>query len=247
MEKDKFDSKSIKGEVLGQIENHQLKMKPRSRFVLKTILAVLGMLILFLVLCYLVGLGWFVLRQSGLAFLPSFGWSGLVVLILSLPWLIILTVIVFVFLLQALLRQYPAAYRKPLLISLLAIVFLAGLVGLWTASFDFHHNLWRVREGPARVLYRDYALPFLGETYVGEILEVTDEGLVIISDLNQEKKILISEETRLPRGSGFAVGRRVVVWGEHADGEVRAKGVRPANGRFHETEDFNRRPSRPRE
>src|SRR3989344_3614541 len=114
--------RSIKEEVIARIKRGETIMRPRWHFVLRAMLYALGVLIAALALVYLASFIMFVLRETGLLFVPSFGFRGVGVFLFSLPWFLILLSLVFVFVLEVLVRRYAFAYRKPLLYSVFGIV-----------------------------------------------------------------------------------------------------------------------------
>ncbi len=232
MNKNNFELNPIKEKVLERIKNQRLKMKPRWHFILKTILMVGGALIILLTLIYLISLIGFVLHQSGLTFLPAFGWPGLMILLSSLPWFILAGIIIFIGVLGLLVRHHPISYRKPLIYSLLAILILITIGGLISLEFGFHQNVWqRINKGPMEFLYRS-AMPHPENVHIGLIEGMTEEEITIINDLNEKISVSVSSETRFPRGMGFQVGDQVIIWGRRDNGSIRAFGMGRFDNRF---------------
>src|SRR3989344_2081055 len=128
---DKPHKKSIHEAVLERIRGGEVTMRPRWHFMLKATLVVAGIALAGLTLLFVVSLAMFALRASGVWFMPAFGWHGFAVFLWSLPKLLILLAIVFIIILELLVRHYAFAYRRPLLISALMVIALALLGGFW--------------------------------------------------------------------------------------------------------------------
>ncbi len=222
--------KSIKDIVLSKIESGKAKMKPRWHFILKASLMVLGAIILALALLYLSSFIVFVLRQTGVLFAPAFGLRGIGAFLFSIPWLLVITTLVFLVLLAVLVRQYSFTYRKPLVYSLLGLVILVIIGTFIIPRFGVHQFIYRqAREANlpfAGPFYRDYGMREFADIHAGVVKELTDDGFILIGRDDNELKIIVSEETRFPRGIDFAEGNEVVVLGEEENGVIEAFGIR---------------------
>ncbi len=114
--------------IIEKIKNSQIKMKPKWRFALKSfLLVVLSLLLLFLLL-FLVS---FILR------------FGLFISFRVFPWMILLFVIGFVVLLEFLISRYAAAYRRPVIYSVIAIIVIIFLAGGVMNMLRFHEMIER--------------------------------------------------------------------------------------------------------
>ena len=86
---------SMKNDVLKAIQAGQVKMRPKWQFITKAALMVLGVVLAALATLYLVSFIVFILRQTGVLFVPAFGPGAFGVFFMSLPWLLILLAAVF--------------------------------------------------------------------------------------------------------------------------------------------------------
>src|SRR4030042_4792350 len=132
---------SLQNSILEKIKSGQAKIRPKWHFVLKTLLLAAGVLFGTLALLYLASFVLFVLRQTGSWFLPSFGWRGIMVFLISMPWLLVILGVVFIILLELLVRHYSFAYRNPLLYSLLGIIVFVIIASVFVAKTSFHEGL----------------------------------------------------------------------------------------------------------
>ena len=226
--------KSIHDEVLTKIKSGTVFMRPRWHFVLKTILAFLGFVLLLLLLLYLASFVVFILYQSGVWFVPAFGFYGMFVALRSLPWLLIFVGILFVGALEILVRRYSFAYRKPLLYSLLGVVGFVMLATVAVAKTGIHEGFFlRAREDRlplAGKLYRGYGLQKDKNIQPGVIKEIIDEGFTMENKEGKMITVTIDSDTRFPLGMDFEKGDKVVVLGEDdgkGDAEkIKAHGIR---------------------
>lgn len=206
-------------------------MRPKWHFILKAALALAGIAILILALLYLASFFLFVLRQTGLLFMPEFGWRGFGVFFVSLPWLIILAVIIFISLLEILVRKYSFAYSKPLVYSLIIIVAFVFIGGLVVSRTGLHQSIFcyaKRQKLPFDSLYNGYGPQHFKEIHTGIISEITDSGFSLSSNRGETVRVVLSPETRLPAGAGFQAGDLMVVFGDRDDGLVKAFGARRA-------------------
>jgi len=221
--------KSIKDAVLKKISANKIEMKPKWVFVLKSIMGIVLVLILALVFLFISSFTLFVFNQNGISSTPSFGFLGLAVLLKTLPWLLLLLVIIFLVSLEALVKRYSFGYRNPLVYSVGLIVLLAVLGSVLISGFEFHERLFeRARNSRLPLVgywYREYGTPSLEHTQVGIIKDINDSELVLTSLNGEDITIKISEETNFPKGRNLRSGDRIMVIGENEDGVVEAQGL----------------------
>ena len=228
--------KQIRDQVLEAIKSGRVAMRPRWRFVLKAVLGVLGGALLFLALLYLVSFIIFALRRTGVWFVPIFGARGWFVFLVSLPWILIIFSLIFIVVLEILVRRYSFAYRRPLLYSALGIIFLVLLGGVIVASTPFHGRVFRYAVGNrtpfAGDFYRGFGMPHFQDTYPGTITEVASTSFMMQDPQGEVLKIFISQKTRLPLGMDLEAGDAVVVFGPREGDTINAFGMREVDEDF---------------
>src|SRR3990167_8644737 len=131
----------IKAKILAAIESGKVTMRPRWHFVLQATLVICGLVIVLLALLFLTSFIIFSLRNTGVWFAPSFGYRGIGVFLTSLPWLLIGLTVIFVVLLEILVKKYSFAYRQPLLYSALALVLIVTIGGVAIAQTPFNRGV----------------------------------------------------------------------------------------------------------
>jgi hypothetical protein len=228
--------KSIKDSVLHIIKQGEVKMRPKWHFILNGILLGVGTALVVFTLLYLASFILFILRQNGIWFLPSFGFRGLGLLFFSLPWILILTAVIFIFILELLVRQYSFAYRRPLFYSALGVILLVVIGGFVIAQTDLHPGFYRTaREGHlpfAGKFYRDFGMGSPDNVCPCQVKEITENGFKATDPHDQEVTVVITPETKFPLGTNFAAGDEVLVIGDRKDEVIMAEGIRKIDDTF---------------
>lgn len=224
----------FKNNILERIKTGELDMKPHWHFVLKTVLFVLGTIIVALLAVYLLSFLFFSLHQTGVWFTPSFGFVGLSYFVMSSPWILISFTLVFLLLLYLLVSRYSFSYKRPLVFSMIGVTVFALLGSLLIQQTPMHRNIQNFAErhnlpGVAPV-YRSLAGERPKGLVLGTVIEVTDSGFVIESDKGEMIRVEISSATRQKPGSVYEVGDTVFVFGKLENGVIEAVGVRPHTG-----------------
>lgn len=225
----------IRDLVLEKIKTGKAHMRPRWHFVLKTVLAVTGLVIIAVVAVYVASFVVFVFHHTGMEFLSGFGLRGLGRLLISLPWIVIGLGLVFVGILELLVRHYPFAYRKPLLYSLVGVVGVVVAGSFVVAKTSFHEGLlMRVRQGRLPIvapLYRGFELERGRHTHIGSITTFVDEGLRMKDRAGDDLFVIVNSDTSFPRGVDFQEGDFIFVLGDRDRDTIKALGIRRINDR----------------
>ncbi|MBU3925378.1 hypothetical protein KJ854_05620 [Patescibacteria group bacterium] len=150
------NQKSIKESILSVIKSGQVKMRPRWHFVLKTALAAFGVIILVLTVLYLASFIIFVLRQTGVLFVPAFGLQGWFAFFTNLPIFLIGLLIVFIIVLELLVRHYAFAYRRPLLYSAVGIFILVFAGVMVIENTSFHGGMSKYAEKTEKLMSENF-------------------------------------------------------------------------------------------
>ena len=150
---------SVRGRVLASIENGRVFMRPKWQFLALSALVVLGAVVVVGAAIFLASFVLVVLERNGLWALSGFGPRGLRALLFHLPWLVIGTAALAVIVLEVLVRQFSFGYRRPILLTLAALVFMVTAGSFVLARTAFHPLLMRrAAEG---------GLPFVAPLYRG--------------------------------------------------------------------------------
>jgi len=234
----KGNEEEVKENVLDEIKSGHIKMRPRWHFILGAVLAILGICIIGLVLLFLGSFILFSMRQTGSFFAPSFGFRGWFVFLRTIPWILVLLALLFVIVLEVLVRKYSFTYRKPLLYSVLALVALVLLGSFLFSLAPFHRQIFdfsrRHRgEGPPFVgeFYRGFGLTHFDDIHRGTVTDVGQNSFILQDLRDQTSTVLVSSTTELPPEGMPKKGNLVVVLGsEQKEGVIEAIGVHLING-----------------
>ncbi len=223
-------TQKIQAKVLTAIKRGEIVMRPRWHFVLKTVLATLGFIILFLVLIYLMSLIMFGLRETGILFAPGFGWYGMIVFLKSLPWILIILIGVFLIVLELLVQKYSFAYRRPLLYSAgIMVVIILGTAWMLARTPLHVVMMHRMEMRPLPVmhnLYREIREPVWNNAEVGKIIFFTNKGFDMKNPRQEVIIVSIHPGTRIIAREALQVGDRVIVVGKKIGSTIEALGVR---------------------
>lgn len=225
---------SIQENVLKAIEAGKIKMLPKWHFVLRAALVIVGIVLISLVLLYLVSFIIFILRQTGTLFIPGSGLYGINLFLESTPWLLVGIAVVFIVLLQILIKKYAFGYGKPLMYSAIGIIIFVIFGGALVEMSPLHRNLFRQAEDRglpfAGAIYKQYGTRRIGNITIGPIVEVIDTGYKIESRENENVNVIVTPQTRMPIGITFKLGDIIVVFGHRKDNMVSADGIRIFDG-----------------
>ncbi len=224
------DKSSIHASVLSAITNGTVRMRPHWHFVVRSLGLALGVLCLGVLGIFLISFIVFALHQSGVWFVPPFGMLGIGVLLRSFPWLLVVIALVAVVVLEALVRRYAFAYRKPILYSSLGIILVVLLGGFALAQTPVHRLMFQRAQthalpiaGP---LYRDYGTRRPNNMVSGVVRDVSSDGYVVEVAEGELIVVATTSETRSWGRMMFAPGDEIVVLGSAQRGVLRARGIR---------------------
>lgn len=222
-------NKSIKDQILESIETGKVAMKPRWHFVMRAALLIVGTVLASLALLYVVSFAVFMLRESGALFAPTFGLRGLEEFLLSLPVLFVILALVFIVVLEVLVRRYEFAHRKPLVYSVLGITLLVVIGGIVIDRVHIHEGLFRhAQEGSLPFggpLYRKFGEPSHRNVIVGTITETTDSGFSMYSHHREVFMVVVTNNTDLPTKE-LVEQDFVAVFGPRQQNIIQAVGIK---------------------
>jgi hypothetical protein len=226
---------SIRDNILKSIEAGTVTMKPKWHFVLQAVLLVAGIVLAVLALLYLISFIIFILHQTGAWFVPGFGLSGVNEFLISFPWLIVLVAIIFIVLLEILVRRYSFGYQKPLLYTTVGILALVTVGGFVVAATPLHRSLFdsaRLEHLPiGGGFYKQFGTPHRNNVAIGSITEIEDDTGYLIQDRRDMIfEIIYGNDTDFPDGQDFQVGDSIAVFGNRNANTIQAVGIKKVTG-----------------
>lgn len=232
--------KSISELVAAAAKSGKLKMRPKWHFVLRAVLWLAGTMVAALAVLYLLSLFFFVARETGIWVAPIFGWRGILIFLMSIPWVLVLSVLFFIVILEILVRHYSFAYRLPLLYSAIAILLVVVAGSVIVAGTPLHGILSHCSpempfrgDDPAEMagrpcgtgFYRDLGPRRFDNIHSGVIGEISETEFVIVNRQRENLRVIVTKKTRLPFGENFSAGDTVVVIGNRHGDQIEAFGV----------------------
>lgn len=228
----------IQKSVLEKIRAGGVSMHSRAYFILRIILvSVIALVVLagaFFVLSFVI----FSVHESGVRFLLEFGERGLMTFVTLFPWTSLLLFVLFLVVLEFLVRRYTSAYRLPLLRIFLWIL-VVGITGSMLIGFTPLHSFLLSEADNDQ-------LPILGALYEqvhdshtdqgvyrGDVTSVVGSTFVISHNDTDRDSDEGSWTIAPPAGfdlTSLAIGDKVYVAGQLMHGVVYAYGVRVVPG-----------------
>ena len=219
----------VKHKVLTKIKCGEVTMRPRWHFVLKSTLAILGLLIVALWLVYLESFILFLLIGTGVVFVPAFGVHGLVTFLLSAPWLLIVVAVLFVLVLEYLVCCHSFGYRRPLLYSVFGIVGVTVVGAVLVAQTDIHYlAMEKAKDSKLPfmgMMYREYGLRPHKDVHVGVVSSTTPTGFILRSRMGSEYRVVVGTTTS-HKSITPKHGQRILILGTDKGGTIEAVGIR---------------------
>lgn len=227
--------KEFKEKILEKIKKGEVKMKPKIYFVLKTILFA-GIFGLFLIFSFFfLSFIHFHLISSGIWYLPKFGIEGFFVFLKSLPWFLMILAIFLILILEILSRKFSFSFKRPILISLLTIIFIVFLGSFLFTKSNIHPRLLlESKEGkippPISPIYLKYGMPKFKEFHRG-IIEKVSTSSVFIRKPDGEA-LEVNFEKPLPYFGKFKEGEGLMIFGKRENGKIKKFKIKKINDEF---------------
>ncbi|MFZ2621336.1 MAG: hypothetical protein WAX85_00015 [Minisyncoccia bacterium] len=159
MNETKTENNSLKEKILKKIEAGEVSMKPKTIFIIKTVLIASVICLIFLVTVVLVSYMTFSIQTGGRMFLLGFGKRGLIQFLLMFPWILLTINAVLLIILDLLLKHFKFGYNRPLIYIFLTTLVVITILGSVINYTPFHRNLLRRAE--------EKHLPVFGSFYSG--------------------------------------------------------------------------------
>ncbi len=204
---DPSEEQAIQKNVLDAIASGRIKMHSRAYFVLQTVLAIVGGIILGLFLIYIVGFAIFLLRESGALLAPGLGFAGWYIFFRSVPWLLVVLSLIFLLVLVILINHYAFAYQRPLLYSLLGIMIIVTAASFYISFYQFNPPI-------LGAYYNGYNSGELTDVHRGEIVVLAANGFVLQGLSGETSTVLFGAGMAPAAESDLRAGDLVVVFGD---------------------------------
>lgn len=221
---------TVKNKILHIVENNNIRMIPRWKFVLYSSFGIIGLIFSFLLLLFIVSLILFILSRYGFMYLPLFGFGAALHVLTGVPLILGVVGLVLVVFIEILSRHYAFSFRKPLITTLGCIIILSLSIGFIVSLTPLHrtmhayaraHHIDRFGDMYKRPpLRKDDARAILR----GEVISTTTDSLTL-SLFNNESRVVYATAT----GQSFSslhTGDDVVIFGVMSNGRFDVMRVR---------------------
>lgn len=129
---------NLKTKILDAVQKNNLTMIPKWKFVLYSLLGIVGVVFAFLLVVFVVSLILFVLSRYGFMYMPFFGAAHIFQTIGAVPPLLFFVAVLLIILIEVLSRQYAFSFKRPLLVTVLSVTLLATVVGFVVSETKAH-------------------------------------------------------------------------------------------------------------
>ncbi len=240
---DNKNQENLNASLMEKIKSGEVKMKPKVYFISKSVGFILIAVLLFLITIFLVSFIIFFVRGSGLWFLPGFGWPGIRMMLLQLPWFLIAVCAGLVILLEVLISRLGFAYRRPLVYSILVLLVLATTIGILVSKTPLHVSAFRAaveNKLPfAGLLYRSYGAMDTPNFMNGRVAVPSDgpQKMQVETADGQTFEVEIPTSTNVMMLKPGPIHRddMIMIMGERSGSKIKAFGLRALEK---EEEDF---------
>ncbi len=235
------DVSQFKDQILEKIKSEELKMKPKMHFVFKSALYIISLILGTIFLIYLLSFLLYFFNAQSLEHTRDFGFYGLKIFLVSLPWIIIILSLILFIILEILVRHFKFGYKKPIIYSLSAIIIFMSLTSLVIAKTSLHNNLNNAslkqklpvmqnlynKYSNVELMHRGVARDVKPERFILEKREHDNSNDDGEHEYEKEEKyiVIITERTRLKPGVKINDGDTVIVVGREHDDEIIAEGI----------------------
>lgn len=238
----------FKKDILKKIKDGEIDMKPRWHFVLRSLLLILGIVTFVLLGIYILSFVFFFMQQSGVGFMPLYGFHGIIMFVVNSPWLLIVFAGSALVILQLLVHKYSFSYRQPMVYTVIGVIVLV-LLGSYAIEKTLLHQRLQgfVEQNKIPVfgsLYRGIDDHRPKNIVIGTIEEINEGDLTIESEKDGMVQVFILDETSRHPGVLFEIGNNILVFGKREGSVIEAIGIRPAPKDF---DDFGFGPKLPKD
>lgn len=222
--------KSMSDRLLEHIEKGDIAMKPKWHFALRSAALIVGTVLSVLAVMYIASFIIFMLHESGAWFVPGFGLRGLGAFILSLPWLLVVLSLLFIILIEILIRKFEFGYGKPLIYSAAGLIVFIFIGAVIVSQTSLHEGLMERADRNdlpfAGSMYRTFGRPKPGNIATGMVIELTEDGFKLQEPGERITKVIVVPETNVTFEDDILLEDILTVFGKRDQDTITARGIR---------------------
>ncbi len=213
--------------VMKKIKKQEVKMRPRAYFVAGSMLLGAGVVGVMMLAVLFTGMVFFRLRMQGALGYLRFGSMGLAHFVKIFPWRTVGLAGIGLMGGSYLLRKQGKTYKIGLGWLVLGVIVTVLGLGLLIDKVGVNEKL---QKGRVKSLYE---MRFKTEDWlVGEVAEIGEKSLLVVTPAGEEVKVSFSKKTKMPAKGRLGVGDKVRAMGEMKDGVFEAEGIMPGGLRW---------------
>lgn len=226
----RIKSIDIKKAVLDKIKSKNIKPHSKFYFTFKNALTVATIAIIFLVLLFITSFVFFALKTSELWFLPIFGIKGIGILLANFPWILVLIIVILTALLEILANRFNFVFFRPLLYSILIIVFVVITFGFFLNDTPLHSFIYEKAKkenlGVIKPFYDEFARPNPVDFHPGTVAEEIKDNMFTLELADRTIiQVKISEDTKMRKDFKIYKGGRLLIIGRITNGILGAEAI----------------------
>ena len=150
------ENKNIKDQVILKIRAGEISMKPKLYFWILAIALIVMSILTFLTSCLLISFIIFSLVASGKVLLLGFGIKGFLLFFLLFPWHLLIIEIIFILILEWLIKKFRFGYRSSLSKLVFVILLISIIVSILINITPLHQDFERRAQQKELPLVGDY-------------------------------------------------------------------------------------------
>ena len=226
---------SIRDGVISKIKRGEVKMRPKSYFISKTVLIFLFTALFSLFALYLGSFIVFILQENAILAFSYMGMEGFKLAFLSFPWYLMLLVLSIVIFIEVIVKRFSLVYRRPFIYSILAIFLLVVAGSAMVSTTSVHRSFFDLAEQERLPvmggMYRHFGDLDIEHVHMGEILEIKNGHITMELEDGDMVHLNITKDTKGHRrvSEELKEGEYIVVIGERVNGTVEVVRFRGLN------------------
>lgn len=209
-------------DIMEQIKSRKIKMRPKSYFIIGSILLGGSLATTFLLALLFLAASTFHIRTTHPISFLRYGHRGSLAFIQLFPWQLIILSIIGIWGGLYLLKKYDISYKKSFFGTSLVFIGVLLSCAIFIDNVGINDRLKSTRNFAP--IYKQNLIN--QNTIMGEIVAIEDDSLTIKNPRNDEQiNVSLDENTIFPRGETLNLGDHVGIVGDTEDEVFVAKGI----------------------
>ncbi len=222
---------TITNSVMEQITEKKIPQTTRGYFLLRKVVAIVGLSVSLLVLVFCISLVVFRLKVSGAWFLFIDGRERFLIGLGMVPWLLVVSIVLVALCAELILRRFGFGYRRPVLYTGAALLVVVMGVGYVVTQTPLHRSMYNKVNGPVPAPWFGTLYPkahMIAPKYVflGLVHDLDADGFFLRTRGAADVRVVVTADTQLPVERPVGEEDFVLVVGSQENTVVVARGIR---------------------